>query len=128
AERQLADKRIPVRAALEQIFRAMLEASELSQQLHNQAFVEVFSNPPRFAALVDNGHPAPVLGLITEVLTEGQARGEVDPGLNTGCAALTVAAGATFPAAQAAAAGAEPGQSIGPAMDLLWPGLAAGGG
>ncbi|HUB98398.1 MAG TPA: TetR/AcrR family transcriptional regulator [Solirubrobacterales bacterium] len=127
AEREISDERTPVRDAIERIFKAVLEASELSQALHNQAFVEVFSNPPRFAALVDNGHPAPVIGLITEVLAQGQSRGELDPNLNTGFAALTVAAGATFPAAQAAAAGADPGQSIGPALDLLWSGVAADG-
>ena len=128
AERELADEQVRVRDAIERIFKAMLEASELPQPLHNLAFVEVFSNPPRFAALVDNGHPAPVVGLITEVLTQGQARGEIDPGLDTGFAALTVAAGATFPAAMAAAAGADPGQSISPALDLLWPGVAAADG
>ncbi|HSS34158.1 MAG TPA: TetR/AcrR family transcriptional regulator [Solirubrobacterales bacterium] len=127
-KRELADGRTRVRDSVERVFRSMLKARDLPQPLHNQAFVEVFANPPRFAALVDNGHPAPVVGLMAEMLAQGQRRGEVDPELNTGIAALTVVAGATFPAAQAAAAGADPGQSIGPALDLLWPGVAADGG
>lgn len=127
AERQLTDKRTRVRKATERILKAMLEADELPQPLHDRAFVEVFSHPARFAAMVDNGHPAPVIGLMAELLAEGQRRGEVDPGLDTGFAALTMVAGAMFPAVQAAAAGADPGQSIGPALDLLWPGIAAGG-
>jgi AcrR family transcriptional regulator len=125
AERELADRRTRVRKAIERILKAMLEARELPQPLHNQAFLEVFSHPARFAAMLDNGHPAPVVGLMAELLAEGQRRGEVDPNLNTGFAALTAVAGAMFPAVQAAAAGANPGQSIGPALDLLWPGLAA---
>lgn len=125
AERELTDKRTRVRSSTERVLKEMLEAGELPQPLHNQGFVEVFSHPRRFAAMVDNGHPAPVIGLMAELLTEGQRRGEIDPGLDTGFAALTVVAGAMFPAVQAAAAGADPGQSIGPALDLLWSGVAA---
>lgn len=125
AERGLADKRTRVRKASERILIAMLETTELPQPLHNQAFLEVFAHPQRFAAMVDNGHPAPVIGLMAEILAEGQRRGELDPAINAGFAALTVVAGAMFPAVQAAAAGADPGQSIGPALDLLWSGVAA---
>jgi AcrR family transcriptional regulator len=128
AERELADQRTRIRNSIERVLTAMLEADELPQPLHNQAFLEVFSHPARFAAMVDNGHPAPVIGLMAELLAEGQRRGEVDPTLDTGFAALTAVAGAMFPAVQAAAAGANPGQSIGPALDLLWSGVAADGG
>jgi AcrR family transcriptional regulator len=121
--RDLADRRRRVRKTIERLLVALLTADELSQPLHNQAFVEVFSNPPRFAALVDNGHPAPLIGLIAELLTEAQRRAEVRPDLNPGVAALTVTAGAMFPAVLAAAAGAEPGDSIGPALELIWSGI-----
>ena len=124
AERILADQGISARDSIERVLMALLETGDLTRPLHSQGFVEIFSSPPRFAALVDSGHPAPVVGLTAEMLAAGQARGEVDPGLNTGFAALTMVAGAMFPAVQAAA-GADPGQSIGPALDLLWPGVAA---
>ncbi len=123
AERSRADRRRRVRKTIEQLLVALLSADEVSQPLHNQAFIEVFSNPARFAVMVDNGHPAPLIGLIAELLDEGQHRGEVDSELNPGFAALAVTAGAMFPAVQAAAAGAEPGLSIGPALDLLWSGI-----
>ncbi|MDX6623964.1 MAG: hypothetical protein QOE75_1896 [Solirubrobacterales bacterium] len=123
ARRNLADRRRRVRKTTERLLVAVLTADELSQPLHNQAFVEVFSNPARFAVMVDNGHPAPLIGLIAELLAEGQRRGEVDPAVNPGFAALTVTAGAMFPAVQAAAAGAEPGLSIGPALELIWSGI-----
>lgn len=123
AERGIADRRTRTRKTTERLLVAVLTASEISQPLHNQAFVEVFSHPARFAVMVDNGHPAPLIGLIAELLAEGQRRGEVAAGLDPGFAALTVTAGAMFPAVQAAAAGAEPGLSIGPALDLLWAGI-----
>lgn len=123
AERARADRRTRVRKTIERLLVALLTADEVSQPLHNQAFIEVFSNPARFAVMVDNGHPAPLIGLIAELLEEGQRRGQVDANLNPGFAALTVTAGAMFPAVQAAAAGAEPGLSIGPALDLLWSGI-----
>jgi AcrR family transcriptional regulator len=123
AERSRADRRTRVRKTIERLLVALLTADEVSQSLHNQAFIEVFSNPARFAVMVDNGHPAPLIGLIAELLEEGQHRGQVDTSLNPGFAALTVTAGAMFPAVQAAAAGAEPGLSIGPALDLLWSGI-----
>lgn len=123
AGRALADRRTRVRKTIERLLVALLSADEMSQPLHNQAFIEVFSSPARFAVMVDNGHPAPLIGLIAELLGEGQRRGEVNPGVDPGFAALTVTAGAMFPAVQAAAAGAEPGLSIGPALDLLWSGI-----
>lgn len=122
-ERAVADQRTRVRKTVERLLVALLTADEMTQPLHNQAFIEVFSNPDRFAAMVANGHPAPLIGLVAELLDEGRRRGEVGPGLEPGFAALTVTAGAMFPAVQAAAAGAEPAISIGPALDLLWSGI-----
>jgi AcrR family transcriptional regulator len=123
AEKARADQRTRVRKTIERLLVALLSAEEMAQPLHNQAFIEVFANPARFAAMVDNGHPAPLIGLIAELLEEGRRRSEVKPGLDPGFAALTVTAGAMFPAVQAAAVGAEPAISIGPALDLLWSGI-----
>jgi len=118
-----ADRRTRVRKTIERLLVALLSADEMPQPLHNQAFIEVFSSPARFAVMVDNGHPAPLIGLIARLLDEGRRRGQVSPGLDPAFAALTVTAGAMFPAVQAAAAGAEPATSIGPALDLLWSGI-----
>lgn len=123
AEGARADRRTRVRKTTERLLVALLTADEMAQPLHNQAFIEVFSNPARFAVMVGNGHPAPLIGLIAELLEEGRRRGEVSSGLDPDFAALTVTAGAMFPAVQAAAAGAEPAISIGPALDLLWSGI-----
>ncbi len=117
------DRRTRVRKTIERLLVALLTADEMAQPLHNHAFVEVFANPARFAVMVDNGHPAPLIGLIAELLDEGRCRGEVSPGLDPGFAALTVTAGAMFPAVQAAAVGTEPAVTIGPALDLLWTGI-----
>src|SRR5262245_25997058 len=84
AERARADRRTRVRKTIERLLIALLTADEMSQPLHNQAFIEVFSNPARFAVMVDNGHPAPLIGLVAELLDEGQRRGEVGAGLNPG--------------------------------------------
>ena len=123
AEHARADRRTRVRKTIERLLVALLTADEIAQPLHNQAFIEVFSNPARFAVMVDNGHPAPLIGLIAELLDEGRRRGEVSSELDPDFAAFTVTAGAMFPAVQAAAVGAEPAISIGPALDLLWSGI-----
>jgi AcrR family transcriptional regulator len=125
AERAVRDRRIRVRGATRRALQAMLEPDELSPELHVQAFLEVFSRPARFAAMVGDESPAPMIGLIAALLSEGQRRGEVDPKLNAGVAAMTVGAGVVFPAVQAAAAGADPAPSIAQALDVLWAGLGA---
>ena len=123
SERALADRRTKIRRAIERVFAAMLEPAELTPQLHTQAFLEVFSHPARFAAMVGGDNPAPFVGMVAELLGEGQRRGEVASQINTGIGALTVVAGAMFPAVQAAAAGVDPSQSIAQALDMLWAGL-----
>jgi TetR/AcrR family transcriptional regulator, repressor for uid operon len=123
AEKARADRRTRVRKTIERLLVALLTGDEIAQPLHNQAFIEVFSNPTRFAVMVGNGHPAPLIGLIAELLDEGRRRGEVSSELDPDLAALTVTAGAMFPAVQAAVAGAEPAVIIGPALDLLWSGI-----
>lgn len=125
ADRARADRRMRVRKATERVFAAMLEPDELTPELHMQAFLEVFSHPRRFAVMVGGESPAPFITMIGGLLAEGQRRGEVDAGLDPGAAALTVVAGAMFPAVQAAAAGADPLRSVSSALDVLWAGLGA---
>jgi AcrR family transcriptional regulator len=123
AERGIADRRTKVRRVTERVFATLLEPAELTPRLHTQAFLEVINHPARFAAMVGGGDPAPFVGMVHELLAEGQRRGEVDPGLNAGAAALTVAAGAMFPAVQTAAAGGDAAQSMALALEVLWGGL-----
>ncbi len=119
----IAGDRPGARAAVERIFTGLLDAAEVSPALHSAALLEVFANPARFAAIVGDGHPQPLVALVAELLAGAQTRGELRPGLDPAAAALTVVAGALFPAAQAAALGADPGVAVNGALDLLWEGL-----
>jgi AcrR family transcriptional regulator len=123
AERGLRDRRLRVRTVIERTFAALLEPAELPPALHNAAMLEVFANPPRFAALVGD-HPQPVIGLVAELLVEGRRRGEVRPDVDASLAATVLTAGCMLPAAQAAAAGADPVQGARMALEVLWGGLA----
>jgi AcrR family transcriptional regulator len=126
AEEGLSDRRLSVRTVSERTFAALLGAVEVSDPVHNEAVLEVFARPARFAALVDNGHPQPMVGLVTELLSEAQLRGELRPEIDTGAAALVVVAGSLLPGAQAAAAGIDPSGPVSSALELIWEGLAAG--
>jgi AcrR family transcriptional regulator len=117
------DRRLRLRTATERTLAVLLRPAELSPSLHTEALLEVFAHPTRFAAMVDNGHPTPLIGLIAELLEEGQRRGEVRDDVDAGAAAVTVAAGTMFPAVQAAAAGADPMLGVRAALDILWAGL-----
>jgi hypothetical protein len=64
-----------------------------------------------------------VIGLVAELLAEGQQRGEVRADLDAGVAAVALSAGCMFLAVQAAAAGADPVQSATQSLDILWGGL-----
>jgi TetR/AcrR family transcriptional repressor of uid operon len=123
AERGLRDRRLRVRTVIERTFTALLEPAELPPALHNAAMLEVFASPPRFAALVGD-HPQPVIGLVAELLGEGRNRGEVRPEVEPSLAAMVLTAGCMLPAAQAAAAGADPLQGARMALEVLWGGLA----
>ena len=119
------DRRLRMRTATERTFAALFEPGELSPALHTQALLEVFAHPVRFGAMVGSDHPAPpVVGLVAELLEEGPRRGEVRANLDPWTVALTIAAGATFPAAQVAAAGSAPFPVVRRAIDLMWDGLA----
>lgn len=124
ADRGLADRRLRIKTVLERTFAALLEPVEMPRDLHIAALLEVFASPPRFAAFVGD-HPQPVIGLVGEILAEGQRRGEVRGDVEAWLAAVALSAGAMFPAAQAASVGADPLESARWALDLLWDGLAA---
>jgi AcrR family transcriptional regulator len=123
ADQGLRDHRLKVRTVIERTFAALLEPGELPPALHNAAMLEVFANPPRFAALVGD-HPQPVVGLVAELLAEGQRRGEVRPDVDAGLAGVVLTAGCMLPAAQAAAAGADPAAGARAALEILWGGVA----
>jgi AcrR family transcriptional regulator len=123
AEQGGRDRRLRLRTATERTLAALLRPAELSPSLHTEALLEVVAHPARFAAMVDNGHPTPLIGVIAELLEEGQRRGEVRDDVDAGAAALTVAAGTMFPAVQAATAGADPMLGVRAALDILWAGL-----
>jgi AcrR family transcriptional regulator len=120
----LRDRGFGTRTVIDRTFAALLEPSELPPELHTAAVLEVLANPARFAALVGD-HPQPVIGLIAELLAEGQRRREVRSDIDAALAALALSAGCMFPAAQAAAAGADPLASASRALEILWAGLAA---
>lgn len=119
------DRRLRTRTATERTFAALFEPGELSPKLHTQALLEIFAHPVRFGAMVGDDHPAPpVTWLVARLLEEGQRRGEVRPRLDPWTLALTIVAGATFPAAQVAAGGSDPMPAVRQALDLMWDGLA----
>jgi AcrR family transcriptional regulator len=122
AEAGLADRRRRIRKVMEQTFATMLGPSDVPRELNAAALLEVFADPPRFAVLVGEG-PFPMVQLVATVLAEGQKRGEVDPALDPTAAAMTVVAGAVFPAVQAAAAGGDPQAGVEHALAVLWRGL-----
>jgi AcrR family transcriptional regulator len=118
----LQDRRLRIRTVVERTFAAVLEPTDMSPALHNAALLEVFASPARFAALVGD-QPQPVIGLVAELLAEGQRRGEVRADLDAGVAAVALSAGCMFLAVQAAAAGADAVQSATQSLDILWGGL-----
>jgi AcrR family transcriptional regulator len=126
ARKSLDDGRLRTRTAIARTFEALLEPHDLSPGLHTQALLEVFAHPVRFGAMVGPDHPPPpIVGLVAEVVEDGQRRGQVRRGVHPWPAALTIAAGSTFPAVQVAATGADPRPSLRAALDLMWDGLAA---
>jgi AcrR family transcriptional regulator len=120
-----SDRRLRMRTVIERSLLSLLRPADLPRSLHTAALLEVFANPARFAAMVGDGHPQPVVGLLAELLTEGQRRGEVRRELDPSVAALTVVAGAALPGAQAAALGADPAVAIKASLDISWRGVAS---
>jgi AcrR family transcriptional regulator len=122
AKQGAGDGRLRIRTVVERTFAALLEPTDMPPALHNAALLEVFASPARFAALVGD-HPQPVIGLVAELLAEGQRRGEVKADVDAGVAAVALTAGCMFLAVQAAAAGADAVQSATLALDILWGGM-----
>ncbi len=122
AEQGTRDGRLRIRTVVERTFAALLEPADMAPALHNAALLEVFASPARFAALVGD-HPQPVIGLVAELLAEGQRRGEVRADTDAGVAAVALTAGSMFLAVQAAAAGADPVHSATQSLDVIWGGL-----
>ena len=122
AEEGMQDRRLKIRTLVERTFTALLAPGDMSPSLHNAALLEVFASPARFAALVGD-HPQPVIGLMAELLAEGQRRGEVRADMDAGVAAVALSAGCMFLAVQAAAAGNDAVSSATTALDILWGGL-----
>jgi AcrR family transcriptional regulator len=123
----LGNGRMSARTVVERTFAALLEPADTSPELHSAALLEVFAQPARFAAMLDQGEPQPMVGLVAELLAEAQRRDELRPEFDPGAAALTVVAGALFPAVQAAALGADPSGPLAVALDILWGGLQPAG-
>jgi len=121
----LRDRRLLVRTVLDRSFAELLTPAELSPSLHYAALLEVVASPTRFSAMVDDGHPQPLVGLVGEILEEGLRRGEVRSDVPTAIAAMTVAAGTIFPSLSAAAIGADPRPLASEALDVLWSGVRA---
>jgi AcrR family transcriptional regulator len=126
AEQSVRDRRLKVRTVIERTFVELLTPADLPPAVHNAAVLEVFANPARFAALVGD-HPQPVIGLVAQLLEEGQRRGEVRADVEAGLAALSLSAGCMFPAVQTAALGGDPVNSASGALEILWGGLAGQG-
>ena len=124
SEDGLRDGRLRIKTVVERSLAALLAPGE-APGLHSAALLEVFAHPARFAALVDEGHPQPVVGLVADLLQHASERGELRAGVDPGAAALTLVAGALFPAIQAAAIGADPGPPMRTALEIVWNGVAA---
>lgn len=122
AEQGLQDRRLRIRTVIERTFVALLEPADMPPTLHNAALLEVFASPARFAALVGD-RAQPVIGLVAELLAEGQRRTEVRGDVDAGAAAVALSAGCMFLAVQVAAAGEDAVPSAAAALDIIWGGL-----
>jgi AcrR family transcriptional regulator len=121
----LADHRLKISTVIQRLLVNLLRPPDLPRSLHGPALLEVFANPDRFSALVDDGHPQVVPALLEEILAEGQKRGEVRRDLNTAVAALTVIAGTTLIGAQAVAVGIDPSEPVAASLEISWRGISA---
>ena len=124
-EAALADRRLKISTVIQRLLVSLLRPADLPASLHGAALLEIFANPERFAALVEDGHAQVVAGLLEEILAEGQKRGEVRRGLNTAVAALTVIAGALLIGAQSVAIGIDPTEPVAASLEISWRGIAA---
>ncbi len=76
----IADGRLRVGTVIERTFVVLLMPVETTAELHTAALLEVFAHPARFAALVDDdGHPQPLVALITDAPRDRQAPRRAPP-------------------------------------------------
>jgi AcrR family transcriptional regulator len=125
ASAALSDRRLRIRTVVMRALLSLLRPADVPRSLHAAALLEVFANPACFTAMAGDGHPQPVVGLLAELLTEGQRRGEVRRELDPAVAALTIVAGAALPGAQAAALGADPAVAVEASLEINWRGVAS---
>jgi AcrR family transcriptional regulator len=111
-----------IRTVIKDIFIALCTPEDLPPLLHASALLQVIANPGRFAALLDDGSGQPLIELLTEVVAEGQRRGEVRDDVPAVAIAMTIAAGAFYPGVQAAAIGGDAAAAMTAALELIWDG------
>jgi AcrR family transcriptional regulator len=111
-----------VRTVINDVFIALCTAGDLPPLLHASALLQVIANPGRFAALLDDGSAQPLIELLTEVVAEGQRRGEVRDDVPAVAIGMTIAAGAFYPGVQAAAIGGDAAAAMTAALELIWDG------
>jgi TetR/AcrR family transcriptional regulator, repressor for uid operon len=120
----LADRRLKISTVIERVLVSLLRPTDLPPSLHGEVLLEIFANPDRFAALVGEGDPPPVILLLEEILAEGQRRGEVRGDLDTAVAALTIIAASALIGAQAATMGIDPRRPVAASLEVSWLGVA----
>lgn len=100
-----------------------------SPSIHAAMIDETVRHPARFAAILDEGD-LPIIMLVTNLIEEGQRRGEIRTDVNAFESAIVIGAGVMFSTTRvlgAVAQGQLPGSEIeavaGRAFDLVWTGL-----
>ena len=108
---------------------AELTEPRYAPRLHAAMIDETVRNPARFAAVLGEGE-LPIIFLLSDLIQEGQRRGEVRTELNPFEAAVVIGAGVMFSTTRvldAVADGLLPPAEIGAvaqrAFDLIWTGL-----
>ena len=120
-----------MREVARELFAQMMEP-RYSPSLHAAILDETVRYPARFAAILDQG-PLPIIMLITDLLEEGQRRGEIRGDVDALESAIVIGAGVMFSTTRVLGAVAEghlPASEIGAvagrAFDLVWVGLGSG--
>jgi AcrR family transcriptional regulator len=115
-----------IRTVIKDTFIALSTPGDMPPGLHAASLLQVIAHPNRFAALLDDGSDQPLIELLTEVVAEGQSRGEVRDDVPAMAIGMTIAAGAFFPGVQAAAIGGDSAAAMTAALELIWDGAGEG--
>ena len=101
----------------------------LDPRLHAEVIAETVRNPARFAAILDEGE-LPIILLVADLISEGQARGEIRPEVDPLESALVTGAGVMFSTTRVLPAVADgdlpPSEITAVAMrafDVVWDGI-----